>query len=217
MSRLAVIGIALILLSPAGAEDNWPAAVVTEVFSESRDWFVRVTPGRSLGDTVGFAGSPKGPYAKAAWYRQEPTRSYRFVQEVTLANPVAPVKFLVTDRGYLVTFDNWHNMGYGKVVASYDPTGRRVAAFELKDLFTPAEVTAFSTSTSSIWWRKDAAYIREGQQSVDVVIDDKGASLIYEAETGQWQYCENRDIGFRCRTTNEPRTWAPFREPPVRR
>ena len=83
--------------------NEWPAPTVAEVFSQSREWFVRVVPGRSLGDTVGFTGSPKGPYAKAEWYRRGDDRSYRFLHEVTLVNPVAPVKSLVTDRGYLVT------------------------------------------------------------------------------------------------------------------
>jgi hypothetical protein len=33
------------------------------------------------------------------------------------------VDFLVTDRGYLATLDNWHNMGYGKIAAFYSLKG----------------------------------------------------------------------------------------------
>jgi hypothetical protein len=40
---------------------------------------------------------------------------------VTLKNPVAPVDTLLSNAGYLVTFDNWHNAGYGQVVAIYGP------------------------------------------------------------------------------------------------
>lgn len=151
-----------------------------EVFSESREWFVRV------------------------------------LQEISLVNPVAPVKFLVTDRGYLVTLDNWHNMGYGQVVVSYRPDGQRVAEYELKDLFSSEEIAAFQTSVSSIWWRTETAYVRKGQQSIYLALPGQGEELIYEPETGRWQYCSWRDRAHLCRATNEGRVWRPFREPATR-
>jgi hypothetical protein len=218
--RRGPLGLACLLLALSAQVpvrgDTWPAATITEVFSESRDWFVRVVPGRSLGDTVGFAGSPIGPYATAEWYRRERDRSYRFRGALTLANPVAPVKVLVTDRGYLVTLDNWHNMGYGKVVVSYSPDRRQIAAYPLAALFAPAEIEAFRTSVSSIWWRTETVYIREAQKSIFVAVDDKGAQFVFEPETGGWQYCEWRDGAHVCRSTNDSRTWRPFREPATR-
>ena len=42
--------------------DDWAGPEVKEVFIASRDHFVRVIPGKSFGDTVGFKGSPKGAY-----------------------------------------------------------------------------------------------------------------------------------------------------------
>jgi hypothetical protein len=215
--RRGWMGVASLLLALSAQAtvygDSWPAATITEVFSESREWFVRVVPGRSLGDTIGFAGSPTGPYASAEWFQRERDRSYRFRGALTLANPVAPVKFLVTDRGYLVTLDNWHNMGYGKVVVSYSPDRRQVAAYPLAALFAPAEIEAFRTSTSSIWWRTETVYVRAGQRSIFVAVDDKGAQLVYAPESGAWQYCEWRTGAHVCRSTNDNRAWRPFREP----
>lgn len=215
---MKVLGLVLalaILLGTATA-DQWPAPQVKEVFSESREWFVRVIPGKSIGDTFGFAGAEKGPYATGEFYRRQADRSYRLCSEKTLLNPVAPVLFLVTDRGYLVTLDNWHNMGYGKVVAFYSLEGRLVKAHELRDIFSSAEVEAFEHSSSSIWWRKEMAYIRPGQQSLYVMINDRGSELIFETETGAWQYCENRQGKHLCRSTNMARQWSGFREPPLR-
>ena len=153
-------GILVVLTLTSGRSaraDSWLPAQIKEVFSQSREWFVRVTPGDSLGDTVGFAGSPKGKPARAEFYRRARDRSYRLTQEITLHNPVAPVMFLVTDRGYLVTFDNWHNMGFGKVIVSYSPAGRVVFAGELKDLF----------------WAEEIAMFRE-ERVVDLVADGNG-------------------------------------------
>ena len=216
MSRLwgwIVFGLVCLAVTSTARADSWPGPAVTEAFSESREWFVRVVPGTSVGDSVGFVGSPKGRYARAEWYRRSADRSYRFLQEITLVNPVAPVKFLVTDRGYLVTLDNWHNMGYGRVLVSYRPDGRRVAEYELKDLFPTAEIQNFQTSVSSIWWRREMAYVREGQQSIYLGLNNEGEEFIYEPETGRWQYCNWRDGEHLCRSTREGRVWRPFREP----
>jgi hypothetical protein len=95
---------------------------------------VRVTPGTGVGETVGFSGAPTGPAATAEFYRRASDRSYRPVWMVSLVNPVAPSDAFLTDRGYLATLDDWHNMGYGKVVAFYAPTGARVRTYALADL-----------------------------------------------------------------------------------
>jgi hypothetical protein len=219
--RMAVtLGIVFAMLAPAQQRvhaDDWPAAQIKEVFSKSREWFVRVTPGNSLGELVGFAGAPKGKRATATFYQLSPDRSYRLRAEMTLPNPVAPVLFLVTDRGYLFTLDNWHNMGHGKALASYAPDGRTILAAELADVFSKDEIQYFRRSVSSIWWRTDTVYVREGQQSAYVALDDKGTELIVEVETGRWQFCGWRGRRHECRAANDARVWQPFREPALKR
>ncbi|MGH9721767.1 MAG: hypothetical protein ACRD8O_16285 [Bryobacteraceae bacterium] len=187
--------------------------MVKEVFSESREWFVRVSPGKSVGDTLGFAGASKGPYAKAEFYRRQADLSYRLVSETALANPVAPVDFFVTNRGFLATLDNWHNMGYGKAVAFYSPDGKTIRANELKDLFSAEEIAAFSHSVSSIWWRQKMAHVRGDQISLYVMLDAKGGEIIFETETGAWQVCQWRGDKHLCRSTNTHRRWIGFAEP----
>lgn len=191
------------LAEPSARADSWPAAQIKEVFSASREWFVRVTPGTSVGETVGFAGSPKGKHATAEFYRRAADRSYRLTKEVTLRNPVAPVLLLVTDRGFLVTLDNWHNMGYGKAIASYSPEGGVVFVGELKDVFTADEVSGFRRSVSSIWWRTETVYVREGQQSIYIALDGKGSEVILEPETGGWQHCRWRGTAHQCRDSTD--------------
>lgn len=191
--------------APAHA-DSWAAPVVTEVFSASRDHFVRITPGKALGDTVGFGGSAKGPYAAAEFYARQPDRSYRLMHSATLLNPVAPVRFFVSDDGRLATVDNWHNAGFGKVVAIYDPAGKLVKAYELTDLFPPAAVKAFPHSVSSIRWRGQAAYVRDDQRTLYVHAANEGGFL-FGLETGRYAYCENHQGKQRCRNSNADDAW----------
>jgi hypothetical protein len=203
----------MVLAAGAALADSWPAPAVKEVFSKSRETFVRVTPGKSVGDTVGFAGASKGVYAMAEFYRRRPDRSYALTNERVLVNPVAPIEFFVTDRGYLATLDNWHNMGYGKVVAFYAPEGELIRAYEISDLFSKGEIDAFAHSVSSIWWRKEMAYIRQDERSLYVSLDDKGGAAIFETETGAWQICQQRDGKHLCRSTNADRKWIGYVDP----
>lgn len=199
-------------LRPVWADD-WPAPTIREVFSPSRSFFVRVIPGKSIGDTVGFSGAAKGPYASAEFYRRDQDRSYRLAVTASLLNPVAPADFFVTDKGELITLDNWHNIGYGKVVAFYTPDGNPIRAYALSDLFNQREIEGFNHSESSIAWRKSSwSYIRPGGDSLNVSVDEKGAAFIFES-TGAYQYCETRGGAFLCRSRNEGRSWRGFREP----
>ena len=212
--RFPIPALALITLAVAKADD-WPAPVIREAFSHSRAYFVRVLPGKSFGDTVGFSGAAKGPFATAEFYRLEKDRSYRLAAAAPLLNPVAPVEFFVTDGGFLITLDNWHNMGYGKVVAFYSPEGKHIRAYELSDLFTQSEIEGFRHSESSIWWRKSAgSYVRQGEGTFYVTVNDAGAGVVFEL-SGAYQYCETREGRSLCRNTNQDRNWRAYREPGV--
>ena len=195
--------------------DSWAAPQVREVFSASRDHFVRVVPGKSVGDTIGFGGSAKGPYAAAEFYRRQPDRSYKLTATATLLNPVAPVEFFVSNEGRLATVDNWHNRGYGKVLALYDAQGRLVKAYALADLFSKAEVDAFSHSVSSIAWHEGPAYINQDQRTLYLMITS-GRDLVVGLETGRFAQCETRGGKYVCRNGNADRRWLPYREASVR-
>ena len=128
-----LLGTLLSVTTLAAKADNWAGPQTKEVFSASREYFVRVIPGESLGDTFGFAGGKKGKYAAAEFYRRHQDRSYRLVAEAVLLNPVAPVEFFISNDGRLATIDNWHNVGYGKVVSIHDSRGKVVQSYELSD------------------------------------------------------------------------------------
>lgn len=181
------------------------------MFSANRDHFVRITPGKSIGDTMGFAGAEKGPYAQAEFYMRQPDRSYRLTDTATLLNPVAPVRFFVSNDGRLATIDNWHNAGFGKVVAIYDARGKPVRSWALADLYTPAEIAKMPHSVSSIHWRTQTAYVREDQRTLYLHAANEGGFL-FGLETGRYTYCENHDGKQRCRNSNAPDSWHSGKE-----
>jgi hypothetical protein len=203
-----LLGTLLSVTTMAVRADDWAAPQTKEVFSASREYFVRVIPGESLGDTFGFAGEKKGKYAAAEFYRRLQDRSYSLVTEAVLLHPVAPVEFFVSNDGRLTTIDNWHNIGYGKVVSIYDPRGKVVDSYELSDLFQDEEIKAFGRSVSSIHWRSGPAYIRQDQKTLLITVKS-GGEFLFGLETGRFKYCEYRETIYRCRNTNQPRQWMP--------
>jgi hypothetical protein len=211
-----LLGTLLWLTTMAVRADDWAAPQTKEVFSASREYFVRVTPGESLGDTFGFAGQKKGKYAAAEFYRRHQDRSYRLVIEVVLLNPMAPVEFFVSNDGRLATIDNWHNIGYGKVVSIYDPRGKVVRSYELSNLFQDEEIKAFGRSVSSIHWRNGPAYIRQDQKTLLITVKS-GGDFLFGMETGRFKYCEYQEKTYRCRNTNQPREWMPNSRLPLTR
>ena len=198
----------LATMLPVSTADDWAAPQTKEVFSSSRDYFVRVVPGESVGDTFGFAGEKQGKYAVAEFYRRDQDRSYRLLTEGVLLNPVAPVEFFVSDDGRLVTIDNWHNLGYGKVVVIYDSSGKIVQSYELSDLFQNGEIKSFGRSESSIQWRNGPVYIRQDQKTLLITVKS-GGNFLFGLETGRFMYCEYYDRTYRCRNAIQPREWIP--------
>jgi len=203
-----LLGMLLSVTTLAVRADDWPGPQTKEVFSASREYFARVIPGESLGDTFGFAREKKGKYAAAEFYRRHQDRSYRLVAEAILLNPVAPVEFFVSNDGRLATIDNWHNVGYGKVVSIFDSRGKVVQSYELSDLFQDEEIKAFGRSVSSIHWRNGPAYIRQDQKTLLITVKS-GGDFLFGLETGRFKYCEYLEKTYRCRNTNQPREWMP--------
>ena len=188
---ISAVGVALcILLTPsAGRADSWPAARPFQVFSESGKYFIRIVPGESIGDTFGFAGAGKGKFAVALYYALQADRSYKLLYEIQLQNPVAPVDLLLSDHGYFITFDNWHNLGYGQVVAIYSPTGKLVRSYELNQLFAAAYIEKIPTSVSSRHWRCQPIHFVEPKEQKAVYVPEiLGGYFVLTLATGEMAY-----------------------------
>jgi hypothetical protein len=189
---VAAITLALLAASPA-VGDDWPAARAVSVFSEDGRRFVRVAPGSSLGDSVGFAGAPKGAPARGEFYARRQDRSYRLVADVALANPVAPVAVLVSNTGHVITLDNWHNAGYGTVVAIYEPSGRLVKSWRLEDLYDASRLPAIPQSVSSRWWRCAASgFVDPPTQRQVYVAERLGGTFVFTLASGTVGYTPGR-------------------------
>lgn len=174
------------LAAPASA-DSWPSPQIQAKASKNGEFVVRVIPGTSMGDVDGFAGLPKGPYAKAELHRLD-SGAYKKVRDITLLNPVAPVDIELTDKGNLITLDNWHNMGGGQVLVLYSPEGEVIKKYTLQELYPGARMKKFERSVSSTHWRCQDLFSSVAREKMLVVLDRIGGLLSVNTETGAVTY-----------------------------
>lgn len=186
--RIALVVLVMLIAAVKTAiADDWPSATVKAVVSENGETVVRVIPGASIGDTYGFAGAPKGKFASAQWFRFRENR-YELYQTVQLVNPVAPIHIAVANDGTVITLDNWHNVGFGDVVAIYAPNGKLRKKYRLEDFYSAAAIEKIKRSVSSIWWRClgfDPYIERNGTVQVD---DTLGGRFTFHLEDGTHTY-----------------------------
>jgi hypothetical protein len=168
--------------------DDWPAAKPITIFTEDASRFIRILPGVSLGDLVGFSGAAKGRYATAELYVRQPDRSYRLMRDVRLVNPVAPVNALLAPSGAFITFDNWHNLGYGRIVAIYAADGSLVRDYALEDLYPAQRLGALPRSTSSRSWRCAPNHFVAAEGAEVYVPEHFGGHFVFQMKDGTFRY-----------------------------
>jgi tetratricopeptide (TPR) repeat protein len=139
--------------------DSWMAPGEITVKSPSGAWEATITPDKS----TNFEGHIK--LVDEALANKASAKEYKFGATAivrppkgeplafTLRSPWMPVDVVLLDDGTLVTFDQWHNMGYGEVCTSYSPEGQVHWARTLAELVGTGRIGSFSHSTSSINWR----------------------------------------------------------------
>jgi hypothetical protein len=144
--------------------DSWPLPTPQKYYSENKRYYIEVIPRVLESDLKYFedkvakkepAGSKPGVkdnYCKGIFYKQEEGGKYLKVWGIRLSNDVAPTVALVSDSGeYVVTFDNWHSVGFGdNVVVIYGQGGRIIKKMGLSDIVPPN--ARLPRSASSIWW-----------------------------------------------------------------
>lgn len=140
--------------------DSWPSPEIEHYLSGNTRFRFRVVP-----RTRGKTSICKGRLEKLTGYGRYAT--YKRVWERELPNDVSPVSAIVSDRGkYVVTFDNWHSMGYGSnAVVIYGPGGKVVRELSLEDFLSKEEIERLPHTVSSIWWGRDH-YFDENEEFV---------------------------------------------------
>ena len=165
ISIISIIVAGGLWVSPVDA-DSWTLPKKQRYYSPNKKYLVEVTPKKLESQLKYFedkvnskedAGAEKGlknNRAMGAFNVRGADGRYSKRYEFPLVNEVSPVVALVSSSGrYVVTFDNWHSVGYGDdVVVIYRSNGSLIKKYSLEDLLTEGDIETLPRSVSSIWW-----------------------------------------------------------------
>ena len=152
--------------------DSWlpPEPIVT--MSRNGKCILRITPSDPKGGAVAILTKRIQGMEKILWRRR-------------LINRVSPASGLVSDNGhYVVTFDNWNQIGYGPdVIVVYGSHGELLHQFGLEQLMSPEEIRQLGVTASSRRWRR-GAYIGESSSLLYLEVSGTGKLIKVDLARG---------------------------------
>jgi hypothetical protein len=185
----------LVLFAASVLADSWLPPSIRQYASADGQWRLTIYP-RPLTNQLNYfkdkvdgkrnAGGVPGESQKSPIGHMEHRVRGRWatVWKEPLVNDVAPVDAVVSNRGEVVTLDNWHSMGWGgDAIVIYAASGNRVRKFGLEDFLPEYYVEALPRTVSSIHWRGDARIDEAKRQLVlPIVVPSMDASTAYSGK-----------------------------------
>ena len=172
--------------------DSWLPPKVETYYSRNREYKLIVTPKLTPSKYYRYSSkNNKHPKSKrilrkkekfmqmiipctAELYKRSETGSI-LIWKKPLLNDVCPVYAIVaSDGSSVVTFDNWHSMGYGEnVFVVYDENGEAKKSYELEEI-SPFPLNDYKITRSSIHWLSGAGFF--DNERIEIVFASKNAS-----------------------------------------
>jgi len=188
-------------LSLKSTTDQWPEATTAYYTSDNGEFVLKVIPG----DPHTYWGRLRSPIEPKSAYTPEerdttetPCKGSLFritntdstlVWTTILVNVIAPVSAIVSNDGkWVITFDNWHGIGYGQDMMSiYNEVGNCQKMYALDEI-SPFPVLDYLMSVSSIYWSCGKELVDD--HTLELCFDDENDNTkkrIYDLQTLKFQ------------------------------
>lgn len=192
MKRISFIILLLFILASVKA-DFWDDPKVENYFSNNGEYLLTVYPTQI--PKKYFAWLHTNPKKKQKFSATDTTivHCYAILYKIVdnhkievwnkqLMNRSAPVEVIISNDGkFVITFDNWHEMGYGvNVMVCYDEKGNLSRRYSLENI-SPFPINDYFFSVSSIVWRCGVNFI--SNQTIEICFIDRNKNskkLIYD-------------------------------------
>ncbi|HEY8933825.1 MAG TPA: hypothetical protein VIM65_01335 [Cyclobacteriaceae bacterium] len=195
MRKIPILIILILACFNQALSDRWLPPKVTDYYSANKKYFARIVPRTvpenyyvwrkaSVSEKKKFLPSDTAVVQCHAIMYKKTQSGDSILWTRKLINAMAPVSAIVSDDGgYLVTFDNWHSVGYGvDVMVFYDKKGDLVKRHMLEDI-SPFPINDYPTSISSLWWRCGQQFVDNRRVEICFVSgDEKIEKRIYNLE-----------------------------------
>lgn len=174
--------LAMIMALKSSVADEWPPPKPAIVSSPNGRLLVRIVPDTESSGNSGTGG------ARAEFYAARANHWFLLRSEAALVNPVSPVFAVLTDNGYLITFDNWYEKGRTAAIAFYGPYGDLIRQLTLSDLYGSRRVELpASTPSTTIHW---LCRVSQSQDPIAGIVlhEALGGTFVLTPETGRFEY-----------------------------
>lgn len=186
MKNLILIVFTLLVALDVQA-DSWPPPEVKEYYNSDSTFLVRIFP-TQIPDKY-YKWLQSSPKKKKKFQPSDTlvtpcfARMYKILKgndsliwEQQLINGIAPRDALVSNDGkYIVTFDNWHSMGYGlDIMVYYNENGELIKRHKLEDI-SPFPINTYPLSISSLWWRCGSEFL--DNERISICFMDKNEAI----------------------------------------
>jgi hypothetical protein len=182
-----LLSVAAVAAIPTAHADSWVPASTQRYDSADGAWRLTIEP-RALASNLAYfrdqVDGKERPGGEAGEARTAATGTMehctgglcRRVWQRALLNDVAPVDAVVTNGGRVITFDNWHSMGFGATtVVIYTTRGAPLRRLSLPEFLPRDYVIALPRSVSSLHWRGEPKALGDGRRvTVPVVVPRPG-------------------------------------------
>lgn len=176
--HLAFLALLVLALPQAVRADSWAPPSVQVIEAEGGNFRFTITPApmesaleyfREEAQAGRDGNSLERPAPIGLLERRRPD-GWEPVWAKPLVNEISPVSAIVAPDGqYVVTFDNWHSVGFGRdAIAIYDAAGRLVRALGVTDLVSQDYFETLPRSVSSVSWQKQPARIEGGELKLSI-------------------------------------------------
>lgn len=171
-----VLSLAVVLVASPAHADSWIPATKQQYRSANAAWRLTIEP-RGLTNSLAYfsdqldgkerPGAAAGDTQASAIGTMEhcTAGACRRIWRRPLLNDVAPVDAVVMNDGRVITFDNWHSMGFGaNAVVIYNMRGAPLRRLSLPEFLPRDYVIALPRSVSSLHWRGEPKALGDGRR-----------------------------------------------------
>ncbi len=169
-----LIVMVMLLASGSALADRWALPKISKFFSPNKQYKLILKPNPTSNWSKVFSNDDN---TKEEYFSDGELLeliigpAYLHKWKVRLVNSYSPVSAIISNTGkYVVTFDNWHHVGYGdNVVVIYGAQGKLLFKYALEDILTDKEIkNSVPHTVSSRWWHKGEHKLNhEGKHYID--------------------------------------------------
>ncbi|MDD5774098.1 MAG: hypothetical protein PHX78_11600 [bacterium] len=196
--KIFLVIITLFFIGEIKLADWWGKPEEKEFSSPAGKYILKITPNTDLKNN----GECKAILYKTTNGKRETVWSRNLI------NDTAPAGALISDSGYVITLNEWSNIGKLPIVIYSPDKGNLIKAHNLESLGLDDDYMHIQQSVSSYWWNGDSISFFHPEYDVLYIRLDYGKILMINLTNGDLLDEKLHEINNKINSTATDENWA---------